>query len=132
VIVSSEVRGSVREALTAFSAAQAMMVDHFAVATTDEIVSAVLSGDRPRAGELGGGATYFVHGIGYTVTLPPERLVHIDASDRGDSFSVYDVQQYLEDAGTGPTPDLAEITEALNSFVAKGLIGILKDAHYLL
>jgi hypothetical protein len=130
--MAPEVGESVRLALDNFSATKAMIESHFAVGSADEIVSVVLKGGRPRAGDLSDGATYFVHGIGYTVTLPPERLIHIDASTQGDSFSVYDLQHYLADASTAPVPDVAELTEALDAMVEEGRIGFLKHGQYLL
>jgi uncharacterized protein DUF6896 len=130
--MSAEASDSVHVAISAFSEARAMMANYFDAISAEEIVSSVLNGHRPRAGELGDGATYFVHGIGYTVSLPPERAVHIDASDSGDSFSVYDVQSYLDDASQEPPLELAEITRALDSLVDQGLIRGRDGKNYLL
>jgi hypothetical protein len=129
--MSVDVRESVRQALNDFSAAKAMIENHFQAGSAAEIVAAVLKGTHPRAGDLSEGATYFVHGTGYTVTLPPERLVHIDSGDQGDVFSVYDLQHYLADAeGDDAAPELAALTEELNALVTQGRIRFAGGVKY--
>ena len=106
----------------------------FQLQSTAEIVSAVVRGEAPREGDLGNGYTYFVHGVGYTVVFPSEAQAHIDASDAGDMFTMYDVRHFLRTAEDPPmeVPDLDEIEAACDRLVEQGVLERTRPGDYVL
>jgi hypothetical protein len=123
----------VTPALDGFRVGKRAMEQHFGVSSTSGIVEAVLQGGMPRQGQTGDGLEYFVHGVGYTVTLPDGGEVHIDAErSGGDCFKVYDVCQYLETSGRIETCDIEQVRAVLAQQVAGGELRTAGQGYYVL
>jgi hypothetical protein len=123
---------SVSQALDAYQMARSQMEASFNLNSTRAIVSAVNRGDKPRQGRLSNGLEYSVHGIGYTVTLPSGGEIHIDSAPDGDSFSVYDIRQFIETSGEERVPDIFEITNVFKQKVRNGELSAISERKYLL
>jgi hypothetical protein len=119
----------VRSAVEAFYQARAVMMEDFGAHRASEVVSAVLNGSKPRQGSCVNGWGYFVHGVGYTVVLPYEAQLHIDAGDNADVISVFDLRFYLEGVGCGAV-ELAVIREQCDALVSEGLLGEIDGAKF--
>jgi hypothetical protein len=122
----------VSRALDAYRMARSEMEGAFNTNSTTSIISAVNRGERSRQGALSNDLEYFVHGIGYTVTLPSGGQVHIDSAPDGDSFSVYDIQQYIETSGEGRAPDISVIASVCEEKVRNGELSAISEWKYLL
>jgi proline racemase len=122
----------VSRALDAYQMARSEMEDAFNTNSTTAIVSAVNRGEKARQGALSNDLEYFVHGIGYTVTLPSGGQVHIDSAPGGDSFSVYDIQQFIETSGEGRAPDISVIANVCEEKVRNGELLAISEWKYLL
>ncbi|MDT7784493.1 MAG: hypothetical protein QOF58_2912 [Pseudonocardiales bacterium] len=119
----------VRAAVEAFYQARAAMMKDFRARTASDVVSAVLTGSMPRQGNCANGWGYFVHGVGYTVVLPSEAQLHIDAGKDVDVISVFDLRFYLEGIGCGAL-ELAAIREQCEALVVEGLLGELDGTNF--
>ncbi len=88
------------------------------------VVRRVLDRDLPRQGTLDNGLEYDVHGIGYSVVMPSEAQVLIDAGDVADVFSAYDIEMYLDFAEDGLLPKLSieQVVAALTELSAEGAV----------
>jgi hypothetical protein len=119
----------VRSAVDAFYQARAVMADGFSVQSASAVVSAVLDGSKPRKGKCVNGWDYFVHGVGYTVVLPSEAQLHIDAGKSTDVISLYDIRFYLESLGCD-VPELADLRGQCEALVREGVLGALDGTKY--
>ncbi|MGY0234419.1 DUF6896 domain-containing protein [Longispora urticae] len=120
-------------ALDSFRKAREHIFEAFGKPSASELVSAVLAGEIPRRGKLPNGLEYFVHGIGYTVVLGTGSHVHVDASEMGDSFSVYDIDFFFKsDDAEIIAPELLTITEICDRLVIGGTLGKVGERHYVL
>jgi len=122
----------VSSALDAFRMARSQMEDAFHADSTSAIISAVNRGEKPRRGKLPDGLEYFVHGIGYTVSLPSGGEIHIDSAPGGDSFSVYDIQQFVETSGEERDLDTSAIANVCEGKARSGELTALSEWKYLL
>jgi len=122
----------ISRALDAYRMARSQMEHDFNAESTSTIISQVNRGEKPREGTLSNGLEYFVHGIGYTVTLPSGGQVHIDSAPEGDSFSVYDLQLFIETSGEEPVPGISAIADTCNEKVRDGELSSISEWKYLL
>jgi hypothetical protein len=113
-------RRIVQASIASFVSAKEAMEAEFGLVGAPAIVHSVLKGTVPRQGKLRGGSEYFVHGIGYTVVFSDEGQAHIDGSDLGDLFSVYDLSFYMETSGVGPVSGIEELEAVLDGMVESG------------
>lgn len=90
---------AVSSAVAEFVNVRKLMADSFGVASAPALVSAVLSGKMERRGACVNGWQYLIHGVGYTVVTAGGGQVHIDGSDVGDVFTLYDIRSYLDSIG---------------------------------
>jgi hypothetical protein len=122
----------VSRTLDAYRLARSKMEGAFAASSASAIVSEVNRGERARQGKLPDGLEYFVHGIGYTVTLPAGGQVHIDSSPDGDSLSIYDIQHFMETSGEENVPGLTAITDVCDEKVRSGELSAISEWQFLL
>jgi hypothetical protein len=98
---------TIQSAVATFLQVRGLIADSLGSASATALVSAVLSGAVARRGTCKNGWEYFVHGVGYTVVTAAGGQVHIDGSDAGDVFSVYDIRFYLDGIGCAvPSVDM--------------------------
>ena len=125
-------RQLVQATIASLASAREAIEGEFGLVGAPAIVHSVLKGLVPRQGQLSGGSEYFVHGIGYTVVFPNEGPAHIDGSNLGDLFSVYDLSFYLETSGIDPVPDIEELEAVLDDMVESGALRKAGPRKYLL
>ncbi|RMI45548.1 DUF6896 domain-containing protein [Streptomyces triticirhizae] len=120
-------------ALNAFRAGREAMARHFGAASAAHFLRAVLDGARPREGTTSEGLEYFVHGVGYTITLADGGEVHLDAErSGGECFKAYDICLYLETAGHVACPDAAPVRAELRRRAQRGELVAVDHGAYLL
>lgn len=122
----------VQASIAAFAEAKAAMEVEFGLVGAPVIVRSVLKGAVPRHGKLRGGSEYFVHGIGYTVVYSGGGQAHIDGSQLGDLFSVYDLSFYMETSGIDPVPDIEELVAVLEGMTESGELRKAEPKKYFI
>jgi hypothetical protein len=122
----------VRASIASFSEAKEAMEAEFGLVGAPAIVHSVLKGAVPREGKLRDGSEYFVHGIGYTVVSSGAGQAHIDGSNIGDLFSVYDLSFYMETSGVDPVPDIEDLEAVLEGMAECGKLQKAGPKKYLI
>src|SRR3984893_9296948 len=113
-------RRLVQASIASFVSAKEAMEAEFGLVGAPAIVQSVLKGAVPRQGKLRGGAEYFGDGNGYTVVFSDEGQAHVDGSNLGALFSVYDLSFYMETSGVDPVPSIEELEAVLDDMAESG------------
>jgi len=126
--MSDDISLAVKDAITRFYAAKALMKACLGVTSASMVTEMILREEIARNGRCEG-FTYNAHGVGYTVTFPDGSSVHIDSIGIGDGFTAYDVRAYLEDIGRRVLP-IGDVRAACEQWAEMGLIAKADGVSY--
>lgn len=121
-----------RAVIDSFTEARNSIMSTFRATSCPDIVTAARKREIPRNGTCLNGWEYSIHGVGFTVTLPPKGQAHFDGSNQGDYFTDYDVQFFIETSELLNEAGLAEVVESLNNLSDQKIIRHLDDGRYSL